>query len=177
MRLLFLALLTDFSRSRGECDSISTRRSAEHGFISSRRSAEHGFTLTELMVVIFIVGLLATVVLINVLPSQDRAMVTKATADIATLENAMEQYRLDNLVYPGGGDGLGALRSPPASLADPSRYRPGGYIRSLPNDPWGRPYQLSVPGRNGAPFSIYSLGADGAPGGDAGNADIYGSEG
>jgi general secretion pathway protein G len=142
-----------------------------------KKRDEAGFTLTELMVVIFIIGLLATVVLINVLPSQDRAMVTKARADIATLENAMEQYRLDNLGYPAAGDGLNALRSAPASLADPARYRPGGYIRNLPNDPWGRAYQLAVPGRDGTPFAIYSLGADGAPGGTEENADIYGGEG
>src|SRR3546814_4996983 len=70
-----------------------------------RKKDERGFTLTELMVVIFIIGLLATVVMINVLPSQDRAMVTKARADISTLENALEQYRLDNLVYPASTDG------------------------------------------------------------------------
>ena len=151
-------------------------RSAEHGFTPSQRSAEHGFTLTELMVVLVIIGLLATVVLINVLPSQDRAMVTKARADIATLETAMELYRLDNLAYPSPADGLAALRQPPASLADPSRYRPGGYIRSLPEDPWGRPYQLQVPGPNGAPFAVLSLGADGAPGGEGDNADIMSSE-
>jgi general secretion pathway protein G len=162
MRTLIYVLLTDFSWNR------ATRR---------RKRDERGFTLTELMVVIFIVGLLATVVLINVLPSQDRAMVTKAKADIATLESAMEQYRLDNLTYPGAGDGLNALRAAPAGLADPSRYRPGGYIRSLPNDPWGRPYQLAVPGRNNVPFEVYSLGADNAPGGEAENADIYGGEG
>lgn len=144
----------------------------EHGFTPSTRSAEHGFTLTELMVVLVIIGLLATVVLINVLPSQDRAMVTKARADIATLETAMELYRLDNLAYPAPSEGLAALRSPPASLADPARYRPGGYIRALPDDPWGRPYQLQVPGPDGAPFAILSLGADGAPGGDGDNADI-----
>lgn len=161
MRLLLLALFADFTRDRE----------------SSRRRKEDGFTLTELMVVIFIVGLLATVVLINVLPSQDRAMVTKARADIATLENAMEQYRLDNLSYPGAADGLAALRSAPAGLADPGRYRPGGYIRSLPDDPWGRPYQFAVPGRDGAPFSVYSLGADGAPGGEGGDGDIYGGDG
>ncbi|MFM6854487.1 MAG: type II secretion system major pseudopilin GspG [Sphingopyxis sp.] len=139
--------------------------------------AESGFTLTELMVVIFIIGLLTTVVLINVLPSQDRAMVTKARADIATLENAMEQYRLDNLAYPSTADGVGALRSAPAGLMDPSRYRPGGYVRALPNDPWGRPYQLAVPGRDGRPFDLFSLGADGTPGGTENNADIYGGEG
>ncbi len=161
MRLLFLALFTDFSRNRE----------------SRRKRDERGFTLTELMVVIFIVGLLATVVLINVLPAQDRAMTTKARADISTLSQAMEGYRLDNLTFPTAADGLTALTSPPASLADPSRYARGGYIRSLPSDPWGRPYQLSVPGRNGAPYDIYSLGADGAPGGTEENADIYGDEG
>ena len=139
------------------------------------RDEEEGFTLTELMVVIVIVGLLATVVLINVLPAQDRAMTTKARADIATIETAIEQYRLDNLAYPTAADGLAALRQPPASLADPSRYRPGGYIRTLPDDPWGRPYQLAVPGSDGVPFEVYSLGADGAPGGEDENADIRGS--
>ncbi len=136
------------------------------------RNQQRGFTLTELMVVIVIIGLLATVVLINVLPSQDRAMVTKARADIATLETAMELYRLDNLGYPSPSDGLAALRQPPASLIDPSRYRPGGYIRALPEDPWGRAYQLQVPGPDGAPFAVLSLGADGAPGGTQDNADI-----
>jgi general secretion pathway protein G len=143
---------------------------------SRMRKSEEGFTLVELMVVIVILGLLATVVMINVLPSQERAMVTKARADIATLEQAMEMYRLDNLSYPSGGSGLQALVSPPAGLAQPGRYRPGGYIKSLPNDPWGRPYQLSVPGRNGS-FDIYSLGGDGAPGGEGENADIYAGEG
>ena len=138
------------------------------------RKAEQGFTLVELMVVIVIIGLLATVVMINVLPSQDRAMATKARADIATLEQAMEMYRLDNLSYPAGGDGLNALVSPPPG-AQPGRYRPGGYITSLPKDPWGRPYQFAVPGRR-SPFDIYSLGADGAPGGQGENADIYGGE-
>ncbi|WP_336511933.1 type II secretion system major pseudopilin GspG [Sphingomonas arenae] len=138
---------------------------------SCRRPEEDGFTLVELMVVIVIIGLLATVVLINVLPSQDRAMVTKAKADIATLSQAMEMYRLDNLSYPSGGDGLQALVSAPAG-APAANYRPGGYVKNLPDDPWGRPYQLAVPGKSGA-FDIYSLGADGAAGGEGENADIY----
>ena len=138
----------------------------------AQRKSEEGFTLVELMVVIVIIGLLATVVMINVLPSQDRAMATKARADIATLEQAMEMYRLDNLSYPPSGD-LSALVAPPAG-AQAGGYRPGGYIKALPNDPWGRAYQLAVPGRSGA-FDIYSLGADGAPGGEGENADIYGS--
>ncbi|PZQ24527.1 MAG: type II secretion system protein GspG [Sphingopyxis macrogoltabida] len=137
-----------------------------------RRHDERGFTLTELMVVIFIIGLLATVVMINVLPSQDRAMVTKARADIATLETALEQYRLDNLVYPATSDGLNALVTPPPALAQPERYRRGGYIRKLPADPWGRPYNYQAPGPSGKAFDVWSMGADGAPGGTDENADI-----
>jgi general secretion pathway protein G len=133
----------------------------------------NGFTLVELMVVIFILGLLTTIVVINVLPSQDRAMVQKARADIATLGQALEMYRLDNLSYPGSSDGLQALIAPPASLATTARYRQGGYIKKLPDDPWGRPYQYDNPGRQGPGFDLYSLGADGAPGGDDDNADIY----
>ncbi len=141
-----------------------------------RKKRESGFTLTELMVVIFIIGLLATVVIINVLPSQDKAMVTKAKADIATLENALEMYRLDNLTYPAGNNGLGALVTQPPGLTQPERYRRGGYIKKLPDDPWGRPYNYQSPGPQGKPFDVWSLGADGAPGGTDDNADIHGGD-
>jgi len=134
---------------------------------------EDGFTLVELMVVIFILGLLTTIVLLNVLPSQDQAMREKARADVATLSQALEMYRLDNLSYPSSGDGLQALLSPPSSLPNPSRYRQGGYIKKLPDDPWGRPYQYDNPGRRGSGPDLYSLGADGAAGGEDENADIY----
>jgi general secretion pathway protein G len=142
--------------------------------ISRRRRAirrKAGFTLVELMVVIVIIGLLATVVMINVLPSQDRAMTEKARADIATLEQAVEMYRLENLTFPREEDGLAALSSPPASLTQPERYREGGYVRRLPDDPWGNPYQYAAPGRSG-PYDVYSLGADGRPGGEGNDADI-----
>lgn len=142
----------------------------------SRDRDEHGFTLTELMVVIFIIGLLATVVMINVLPSQDKAMATKARADIAVIESALEQYRLDNLAYPATGDGLNALVTAPPSLAQPERYRRGGYIKRLPDDPWGRPYHYQMPGADGKAFDIWSTGADGAPGGTGENADIRGGD-
>ena len=134
---------------------------------ASQRRGEAGFTLVELMVVIVIIGLLATVVLINVMPSQDKAMQTKARADIATLEQAMEMYRLDNFSYPSD---LNALVQPPPG-GDAARYRSGGYIKKLPSDPWNRPYQLAVPGKAG-PFDIISLGADGVAGGTGENADI-----
>ena len=140
---------------------------------AQKKPEPNGFTLVELMVVIFILGLLTTVVVINVLPSQDRAMVEKARADIATLGQALEMYRLDNLSYPASSDGLAALTSAPASLPPSARYRQGGYIKKLPEDPWGRPYQYDNPGRNGPGFDLYSLGADGAPGGEEDNADIY----
>ena len=133
----------------------------------------NGFTLVELMVVIFIIGLLATIVVINVLPSQDKAMTEKARSDIATLGQALEMYRLDMASYPGQGEGLTALKSPPANLSMPQNYRSGGYVKDVPNDPWGHPYQYQVPGRDGRPFEIFSLGADGQPGGSDLNADIY----
>jgi general secretion pathway protein G len=138
---------------------------------AAKRRAEAGFTLIEMMVVVVILGLLATVVVINVLPSQDRAMKEKARADIAVLEQALESYKLDNFTYPAGPEGLNALVTPPAALARPDRYREGGYVRRLPNDPWGNPYQLRIPGRNGA-VDIYSYGADGKEGGEKNDADI-----
>ena len=131
-----------------------------------------GFTLVELMVVIVIIGLLATVVAINVLPSQDRAMVGKARADISTLEQAVETYRLDNLVFPDDGQGLQALVSAPGGLAQPERYRQGGYVRRLPEDPWGNPYQYRRQSAHGGQFDIFSFGADGKEGGEGNDADL-----
>ena len=136
---------------------------------------EEGFTLVELLVVIVIIGLLATIVAINVIPAGNQARVEKAKADIATLEQALEQYRLDNMVYPSSTDGLNALLTAPGGLPQPERYRQGGYIKKLPTDPWGKSYLYAAPGKKGA-FDIYSLGADGAPGGEGENADIYSSE-
>ena len=128
-----------------------------------------GFTLVEMMVVVVIIGLLATVVAINVLPSQDRAMVTKAKADIATLEQAIETYRLDNLDVPAD---LQALVAAPPGLASPDRYRPGGYVRRLPQDPWGQPYQYRRQSTRGGQFDVFSYGADRKEGGEGNDADL-----
>lgn len=135
---------------------------------AARREA--GFSLIEVMVTMVIIGLLSTLVLINVLPSRDKAMVDKAKADIATLELAVDTFKMDNYGYPRTEDGLVALVNAPASVKV-ERYREGGYIRRLPEDPWGNPYQYAYPGRARA-FDVYSLGADNAPGGEGLDADI-----
>ena len=136
-----------------------------------RPAGASGFTLVELMVVIVIIGLLATVVVLNVLPSQDRAMSEKARADISLLEQALETYRLELFAYPNAKQGLQALVSQPPGLSRPDRYRKGGYVRRLPADPWGQPYQYRIPGQHGT-LDVFSFGADGAEGGDGDAADI-----
>lgn len=127
--------------------------------MKKKRNGEEGFTLVELMVVIVIIGLLATVVVINVMPATDRAALTKAKADIATLEQGVEMYRLNKLSYPAAAEGLQAVVKE-------------GYVKRLPEDPWGNPYQYTVPGRDGASFDIFSHGADGREGGEGEDADI-----
>ena len=129
---------------------------------------EAGFSLLEIMISITILGLLATIVVINVLPAQDQAMVQKARTDIATLEQALDAYRLDMREYPSTEQGLDALVTPPR---DAVNYRDGGYIRRLPDDPWGNPYLYAYPGENGM-FDIYSLGRDGREGGEDLDSDI-----
>jgi general secretion pathway protein G len=111
------------------------------------------------MVVIVIIGLLATVVVINVMPAQDTARMRKAEADIATLEQGVEMYRLNRMNYPAGDAGLQALVTE-------------GFIKRLPDDPWGNPYRYAAPGREGRSFDIYSYGADGKEGGEGDDADI-----
>ena len=124
-----------------------------------RDGGEEGFTLVELMVVIVIIGLLATVVIINVLPATDKAALTKARADVATLEQGVEMYRLNKLRYPSGSEGLQAVTAE-------------GYVKRLPKDPWGNAYRYAQPGRDGRQFDIYSYGADGKEGGEGQDADI-----
>ena len=134
------------------------------------RPSEQGFTLIELMVVIVILGLLAAIVTFNVLPLGDRGKITKAKADIATIESALDLYKLQNDGYPSTTDGLQALVSPPADV-DASKYQRGGYIKKLPNDPWGRPYLYAAPGQHGE-VDVWTLGADKKEGGEGPNADI-----
>jgi general secretion pathway protein G len=136
-----------------------------------KRKNEEGFTLVELMVVIVIIGLLATIVALNVLPSGDTARIQKAKADIAQIEGGLELFKLQNTNYPTTTQGLQALVAAPSGLADPSRYQRGGYLKRLPNDPWGKPYLYASPGQHGE-ADVWTYGADGVEGGEGVNADI-----
>ena len=130
-----------------------------------------GFTLIEIMVVIVIIGLLAAVIVPTVMGKVDDARVAKAKADIQSLEAALSMYYLDNSKYPSSEQGLTALTQQPT---DPSikHWRPGGYLERVSKDPWGTPYLYVFPGTHGKQYDLYTLGADGQPGGDGINADI-----
>ncbi|MEP3655609.1 MAG: type II secretion system major pseudopilin GspG [Litorimonas sp.] len=119
---------------------------------------EDGFTLVEVMVTLVIIGLLTTFVVLNVLPAQGKAQVQKVRGDITAIETALEMYKLDNFNYPTEQEGLEALVA-------------SGIIKKMSLDPWGNPYEYRNPGER-AQIDIYSLGADGEPGGEEQNADI-----
>jgi general secretion pathway protein G len=135
------------------------------------RHPARGFTLIEIMVVVIIIGLLAAVIVPQVVSKVDEAKVTKAKADIQTLETALTMYRLDNSRYPTTDQGLAALVTQPT---DPAirHWRPGGYIPHLSKDPWGYDYQYTSPGTHNKDYDLFSFGADGQPGGEGLDADI-----
>ena len=131
----------------------------------------HGFTLIEIMVVVAILGILAALVVPKIMCRPDEARIVAAKQDIAAIKQALNLYRLDNVRYPTTEQGLQALVEKPASGPIPNNWKPGGYLERLPNDPWGTPYQYLSPGLRGE-VDIYSLGADGAAGGEGNDADI-----
>jgi general secretion pathway protein G len=132
-----------------------------------RRS--RGFTLIELMVVLVIIGVLAALIVPNMLDRADDARVTAARTDVNNLMQALKLYKLDNLRYPSGEQGLQALVAKPTVGVIPPNWRP--YLDKLPSDPWGHPYQFANPGLKGE-IDVYSFGADGVVGGEKTNADI-----
>ena len=131
---------------------------------------QHGFTLIEIMVVVIILGILASIVAPNVIGRVDDAQITKAKTEIRNLESSLKFYRLDNFAYPTTEQGLEALATKPA---DPNikNWKSGGYMPRVPNDPWGNTYLYLNPGTNGE-IDIYTLGRDGQPGGEGVDADI-----
>ncbi|MGF1708082.1 type II secretion system major pseudopilin GspG [Enterovibrio baiacu] len=132
---------------------------------------QQGFTLLEIMVVIVILGVLASLVVPNLLGNKDKADQQKAITDISALEGALDMYRLDNSVYPTTDQGLDALVTKPTSSPEPRSYRQDGYIKRLPQDPWGNDYQYLNPGEHGT-TDIFTLGADNQEGGEGVNQDI-----
>ena len=138
-----------------------------------RRSGQDGFTLIEIMVVILILGLLATIVVQSLRGATDKAKRVKAQADIAEIKTGLDRYYLDAGSYPTTDQGLQSLVSAPSSGNVPANYETGGYIQSVPKDPWGNPYFYQSDGNS---YVLKSFGADGVEGGEGKNADIDGSQ-
>jgi general secretion pathway protein G len=136
-----------------------------------RASRRRGFTLIEVLVVVLILGILASIVVPRLMDRPDEARIARAKQDIQALSTALNMYRLDNYSYPTTDQGLQALVSKPGGAPEARNWRPGGYIDRVPQDPWQRDYVYLQPGQRGE-FDLYTLGADGQPGGDGPNADV-----
>ncbi len=131
--------------------------------------ARTGFTLLEVMVVVLILGMLATIVAPKLLGRTDEARRTKAIADMQGIEQALSLYRLDTGGYPTTEQGLEALVERPTTPPVPARWNEEGYLERVPVDPWGHPY---VYVSDGSRFTLKSLGADGVEGGEGRHADL-----
>ena len=136
-----------------------------------------GFTLVEILVVLAIISLLAGVVLVNVAPNLMMGQQATAKAQIREFTGALATYQLAHGWYPTQQQGLDALVRKPTKEPVPANYPAGGYLasRTLPPDPWKRPYLYLVPGRQDEPYEIFTYGADGEPGGSGADADISSS--
>jgi general secretion pathway protein G len=135
---------------------------------------ERGFTLIEILIVVTILGILASLVAIRLMDRPGEARAMKAKLDIQTLENALKLYKLDNGVYPSTEQGLRALVEKPTVGRVPKKWREGGYLERgvVPADPWDNDYYYLSPGAHNQDFDLYSFGADGEEGGEGENADI-----
>jgi len=138
--------------------------------IAKYSAPQSGFTLIEIMVVVVIIGLLAAIVVPNLIGNIDTASVARSRQDVRGVETALNLYRLDNFRYPSTNQGLEALVSNPGIAAAPN-WKSGGYLRSVPLDPWSNAYQYLNPGQR-SEFDVFSYGADGQEGGEGINADI-----
>ena len=129
-----------------------------------------GFTLLEVMVVIVILGILASMVVPNLMGSRDKANLQKAVSDVSALETALKMYKVDNYAYPTTEQGIQALVKKPDIEPIPKRFPEEGYVSRLPKDPWGNDYQLLNPGEHGK-IDVFSMGPDG----EAGTKDDIGN--
>jgi len=136
-----------------------------------QKPGSRGFTLLEVMVVVVILGILAALVVPKVISRPDEARIIAAKQDIASLMQALKLYRLDNQRYPTTEQGLQALVAKPTTNPIPPNWKSGGYLERLARDPWGNPYQFLNPGLRGE-IDVFTMGADGAPGGEGHDADI-----
>ncbi|HCJ28996.1 MAG TPA: type II secretion system protein GspG [Pseudomonas sp.] len=132
---------------------------------------QRGFTLIEIMVVVVILGILAALVVPQVMNRPDQAKVTVAKGDIKAIGAALDMYKLDNYSYPSTQQGLDALVEKPGGNPQPKNWNRDGYLKRVPKDPWGNEYQYLSPGTQGQ-YDLYSYGADGKQGGSDLNADI-----
>ena len=142
--------------------------------ITDLKEGQRGFSLIELMIVIVILGLLASMLVPKIMDRPNEARVTKAKMDMKALDSALKLYKLDTGRYPTTEQGLQALISKPETRPVPRNYRKGGYLDSVtaPVDPWGYDYIYRSPGEEGRPYELISLGADGMEGGEDYDADI-----
>lgn len=132
---------------------------------------QRGFTLIEIMVVVVILGILATIIVPRIMDRPDEARSIAAKNDIRAIMSALNLYRLDNSGYPTTEQGLQALVQKPETGNAPRSWRTGGYLERLPKDPWGADYQYLSPGVHGE-VDVFSMGADHQPGGEGTGADI-----
>lgn len=141
----------------------------------SNRKQFGGFTLIEVMVVLVILGILATLVVPRIMGRPDEARIIAAKQDIGSIAQGLDLYRLDNHAYPTTDQGLQALISKPTAPPAPPNWKTGGYLTrsSVPKDPWGNEFKYIIPGvKNTSSYDLFSLGADGAPGGEGNDGDI-----
>ena len=137
------------------------------------KASQRGFTLIEIMVVVVIIGVLGALVVPQFMSRPEQAKITAARTDIKSIAVALEMYRLDNHVYPSSQQGLEALVRRPAGRPPAPNWNPQGYLRTLPVDPWGTPYQYRRgDSTTGAAFDLYSLGTDGMEGGEGTASDL-----
>lgn len=132
-------------------------------------SKQSGFSLIEIMVVVVILGILASIVVPKIISRPDEARVVKAKQDVLAIQNALDLYKLDNNTYPTTDQGLSALVEKPSSNPIPQDWKQ--YLKSVPKDPWGRDYLYLNPGEHGE-IDVFTLGATGQPGGAGINSTI-----